>query len=142
MPAIPGFKPPVKALCVAPQGLEEGSTVELPDDELAVVVGETSEFRFFAAANRKDDRSGTLIDADSEGLAELDPVEKQVEAAICVTSTSYALAKAIGVEPRAMLWSDFGLNFYSNNIVTRPDVLQKDAALCQGITEVDEQAIA
>ncbi len=80
MPAIPGFQPPIKALCVAPQGLEEGSTVELPDDELAVVVGEISEFRFFAAANRKDDTSGTLIDADAEGLAELDPVEKQVDA--------------------------------------------------------------
>ena len=80
MPAIPGFQPPVKALCVAPQGLEEGSTVELPDDELSVVVGEMSEFRFFAAANRKDDTSGTLIDADAEGLAELDPVEKQVDA--------------------------------------------------------------
>jgi molecular chaperone DnaK (HSP70) len=80
MPAIPGFAPPVKALCVAPQGLEEGSTVELPDDELAVVVGEMSEFRFFAAATRRDDRAGALIDADAKGLVELDPVEKQVEA--------------------------------------------------------------
>jgi molecular chaperone DnaK (HSP70) len=80
MPAIPGFAPPVKALCVAPQGLEEGSTVELPDDELGLVVGETSMFRFFAAATRKDDHAGTLIDADAPGLVELDPVEKLVEA--------------------------------------------------------------
>jgi hypothetical protein len=80
MPAIPGFAPPVKALCVAPQGLEEGSTVELPDDELGLVVGELSNFRFFAAATRKDDGAGTLIDADTEGLVELDPVEKLVEA--------------------------------------------------------------
>ena len=80
MPAIPGFAPPVKALCVAPQGLEEGSTVELPDDELGLVVGEISNFRFFAAATRKDDAAGVLIDADSPGLAELDPVEKQVDA--------------------------------------------------------------
>jgi len=79
MPAIPGFAPPVKALCVAPQGLEEGSTVGLPDDELGVVVGETSMFRFFAAATRKDDAPGTLIDADADGLVELDPVEKLVE---------------------------------------------------------------
>jgi hypothetical protein len=79
MPAIPGFAPPVKALCVAPQGLEEGSTVGLPDDELGVVVGETSMFRFFAAATRKDDTPGALIDAASEGLVELDPVEKLVE---------------------------------------------------------------
>src|SRR5690348_9430065 len=79
MPAIPGFAPPVRALCVAPQGLEEGSTVELPDDELGLVVGETQAFRFFAAS-RKDDAAGALIDADSEGLVELDPVEKLVAA--------------------------------------------------------------
>ena len=80
MPAIPGFEPPVKALCVAPQGLEEGQAVELPDDELGLVVGETSTFRFFAAATRKADEAGTLIDADSDGLVELDPVEKLVAA--------------------------------------------------------------
>ena len=80
MPAIPGFAPPVKALCVAPQGLEEGSTVELPDDELGLVVGETSAFRFFAAATRGDDQAGALIDADEPGLVVLDPVEKLVEA--------------------------------------------------------------
>jgi hypothetical protein len=92
MPAIPGFAPPVKALCVAPQGLEEGSTVELPDDELALVVGETATFRFFAAATRPriteeaappgarpPDSAGMLIDADSPGIGELDPVEKLVE---------------------------------------------------------------
>jgi len=80
MPAIPGFAPPVKALCVAPQGLEEGSTVALPDDELGLIVGETSNFRFFAAATRKDDTAGALVDADAEGITELDPVEKLVEA--------------------------------------------------------------
>jgi hypothetical protein len=80
MPAIPGFAPPVKALCVAPQGLEEGSRVALPDDELGLVVGELATFRFFAAATRKADEAGALIDADADGLVELDPVEKQVEA--------------------------------------------------------------
>jgi molecular chaperone DnaK (HSP70) len=79
MPAIPGFAPPIKALCVAPQGLEEGSTVALPDDELGLVVGETSTFRFFAAATRADDPAGALIDADAAGISELDPVEKLVE---------------------------------------------------------------
>jgi len=79
MPPIPGFAPPVKALCVAPQGIEEGSTVELPDDELGLIVGEMTTFRFFAAATRKDDTAGALVDADTDGIAELDPVEKQVE---------------------------------------------------------------
>ncbi|HMG57874.1 MAG TPA: Hsp70 family protein, partial [Kofleriaceae bacterium] len=86
MPAIPGFAPPIKALCVAPQGLEEGSTVELPDDELGLVVGETQVFRFFAAAARPDGagpvtgEAGALVDADADGMVELDPVEKLVAA--------------------------------------------------------------
>jgi molecular chaperone DnaK (HSP70) len=86
MPAIPGFAPPVKALCVAPQGLEEGSTVELPDDELGLIVGETQVFRFFAAAAQPGgsgpptDQAGALIDADADGMVELDPVEKLVPA--------------------------------------------------------------
>ena len=82
MPAIPGFAPPVKALCVAPQGLEEGSKVELPDDELGLVVGENVTFRFFAASARKDDLAGALIDLAAPAIAgtitELDPVEKLV----------------------------------------------------------------
>ncbi len=82
MPAIPGFAPPVKALCVAPQGLEEGSKVELPDDELGLVVGENVTFRFFAASARKDDLAGALIDLGTPAIAatitELDPVEKLV----------------------------------------------------------------
>ena len=40
--AIPGFAPPVNALCVAPAGMEEGTGVELPDEELGLVVGETA----------------------------------------------------------------------------------------------------
>src|SRR5262249_53467372 len=35
-PAIPGFAPPVKALCVAPFGMEEGTSVKLPDEELGL----------------------------------------------------------------------------------------------------------
>jgi hypothetical protein len=79
MPAIPGFAPPVKALCVAPTGMEEGSSVELPDDELGLVVGETVEFRFFASSSRKD-AAGALINGDDAALVELDPVEKAIDA--------------------------------------------------------------
>jgi hypothetical protein len=83
-PAIPGFAAPVKALCVAPQGLEEGSHVALPDDELGLVVGENVTFRFFAASARKQDGAGALIDLDNAAnaatITELDPVEKLVPA--------------------------------------------------------------
>jgi len=79
MPAIPGFAPPVKAMCVAPFGMEEGTGVDLPDDELGLIVGEPSHFRFFASSSRKDD-AGALVDADDPAITELDPVEKTVEA--------------------------------------------------------------
>jgi hypothetical protein len=80
MPAIPGFAPPVKALCVAPMGMEEGTSAELPDDELGLVVGEPSTFRFFASSARKEDPVGALVDPAAAELAELDPVEQEVEA--------------------------------------------------------------
>jgi molecular chaperone DnaK (HSP70) len=79
MPAIPGFPPPVKALCVAPFGMEEGASAELPDDELGLVVGEPSTFRFFASSSRKDDAAGAMVDPDAAELVELAPVEQEVE---------------------------------------------------------------
>jgi molecular chaperone DnaK (HSP70) len=81
MPAIPGFEPPVSALCVAPAGMEEGSSVELPDHELGFVVGEPSTFRFFASSVRKDDAPGDILDPDSDDLSELAPVEANLAAA-------------------------------------------------------------
>ncbi len=78
MPAIPGFPPPVRAMCVAPKGLEEGQSVELPDDELGLVVGEPVRFRFFASTVRKDDSPGLLLDGDDPDLVELDPIEQTV----------------------------------------------------------------
>ena len=78
MPAIPGFDPPVNALCVAPVGMEEGSDVALPDEELGLVVGETATFRFFATTHRKDDAPGAVIDPDEAELVELDPVETRL----------------------------------------------------------------
>jgi hypothetical protein len=80
-PAIPGFAPPVRALCVAPFGMEEGTAVALPrEDELGLVVGERVEFRFFASPSRKDDAAGALVDPDEAGLDELTPVEATLPA--------------------------------------------------------------
>jgi len=80
MPAIPGFAPPVNALCVAPAGMEEGSEVALPEEELGLVVGEAATFRFFASNNRKQDKPGVVIDPDETELLELDPVETHLSA--------------------------------------------------------------
>jgi molecular chaperone DnaK (HSP70) len=75
-PAVPGIAPPVKALCVAPFGMEEGSDVVLPGTEFGLVVGEPADFRFFDSSTRRDDQPGTVVEGWQEGeLEELPPLE-------------------------------------------------------------------
>tara|TARA_R110002073_G_scaffold123819_1_gene267622 strand:+ start:17174 stop:18949 length:1776 start_codon:yes stop_codon:yes gene_type:complete len=78
-PAIPGFEPPIKALCVAPFGMEEGSTEDLPEEEMGLVIGEPTTFRFFASTNRQDDAVGTLLDPEEAELQEIEPIEANLE---------------------------------------------------------------
>jgi hypothetical protein len=80
MPAVPGFEPPLEALCVAPFGMEEGHHNELNQEELLVRVGEPVKFRFFGSSTRRDDGSGTRVENADDGvvegdLAELPPIE-------------------------------------------------------------------
>ncbi len=76
MPAVPGYRPPVKALSVAPFGMEEGTSVTLPADrEFALVVGEPAEFRFFNSAKRHNDAAGEMIDDVGQDLLEMSPIE-------------------------------------------------------------------
>jgi hypothetical protein len=76
VPAVPGVEPPVVALCVAPFGMEEGTSADLPRHELGVVVGEKVNFRFFGSTVRKKDAPGAEIEhwKDDE-LEELAPIE-------------------------------------------------------------------
>jgi hypothetical protein len=69
----------VKALCVVPFGMEEGTAVKLPDEELGLVVGEKAEFRFFAASDRQADPRA-LLDPEQAALEELGPVEATLPA--------------------------------------------------------------
>ena len=75
MPAVPGMSAPVKALTVAPFGMEEGTSATLRTQEFGLVVGEPAEFRFFQSASRKNDSAGTMLDAVGDDLEELSPVE-------------------------------------------------------------------
>ena len=75
MPAVPGMAAPVKALTVAPFGMEEGTSVDLRAQEFGLVVGEPAEFRFFQSASRKNDSAGAMLDTVSDDLEELAPVE-------------------------------------------------------------------
>jgi molecular chaperone DnaK (HSP70) len=82
MPAVPGFEPPIKALCVAPFGMEEGTRATIPPQEFGLVVGEPTRFRFFASSVRRNDHVGDqLEDAVShEELEEVAPIETTLPA--------------------------------------------------------------
>jgi len=75
-PAVPGVKPPIKALCVVPLGMEEGTQADVPGSDLGLVVGEPAEFRFLGSTTRRDDSPGAILDRWSpEDLQELTPLE-------------------------------------------------------------------
>ena len=75
MPAVPGMPAPLKALAVAPFGMEEGTGLRIPGREFGLIVGEPAAFRFFCSATRKDDEAGTLIEDLGGELEELSPIE-------------------------------------------------------------------
>ena len=56
--AVPGAPRPLRALCVVPIGMEEGTETDVPSDEIGLVVGEPAHFRFFSSSVRKNDRPG------------------------------------------------------------------------------------
>ncbi|MFL5441313.1 MAG: Hsp70 family protein [Myxococcales bacterium] len=76
-PAVPGYPAPLRAACLAPFGMEEGSSVTIPGLEVGAVVGEKTSFRFFASSARRDDQPGTMIEEVSE-LQELPPIESEL----------------------------------------------------------------
>lgn len=80
MPAVPGQPPPVKALCVVPFGIEEGTELDVPGAEFGLLVGEQARFRFFASSTRRDDPVGVVLDEwDTAELDELPPLEARLD---------------------------------------------------------------
>lgn len=75
MPAVPGMPAPLKALCVVPFGMEEGTSAPVAGLEFGLVVGEPAEFRFLSSTIRKSDPVGALIEDWGDELEELDPLE-------------------------------------------------------------------
>ncbi|WP_242396047.1 Hsp70 family protein [Anaeromyxobacter oryzisoli] len=72
VPAVPGLPTPVRAVCLAPMGMEEGTSADLPGEELGLVVGEPVEFRLFTSSSRHD-RAGEVVE-EEEPLEEMPPV--------------------------------------------------------------------
>ena len=62
MPAVPGMPTLTKALCVAPFGMEEGTTAAIADQEFVLVVGEPVTFDFLGSTTRQEDAPGTVVE--------------------------------------------------------------------------------
>ncbi len=74
--AIPGAPRPLRALCVVPIGMEEGTETDVPSGEIGLVVGEPAQFRFFSSSTRKQDKPGDLLASwTEEEIAETDSLE-------------------------------------------------------------------
>lgn len=80
LPAVPGAPPPIKALCVVPFGMEEGTETDVPGQEFGLVVGEPAEFRFLGSSTRRTDPVGTLVEEWEEGIEELSPLATTLDA--------------------------------------------------------------
>lgn len=79
-PAVPGRAPPLKAICVAPFGMEEGSEVILEDQEFALALGELATFRFFSRTTQhlsdgSEPTVGHVVKNWQQELSELHPIE-------------------------------------------------------------------
>lgn len=75
-PAVPGAPRPLRALCVVPFGMEEGTETDVPSEPIGLVIGEPAQFRFFSSSIRKQDRPGDLLPSIPAGeLAETDALE-------------------------------------------------------------------
>jgi hypothetical protein len=79
LPAVPGAEPPMKALCVAPFGMEEGTETEVPGQEFGLVVGTPAQFRFLSSTVRHEDPVGTLVEEWQDEIEELTPMSTTLE---------------------------------------------------------------
>lgn len=75
MPAVPGMEALLKALCVVPFGMEEGSEATIPDREFGLIVGEPAEFRFLSSSVRKQDQVGSLLEDWGSDIEERSPLQ-------------------------------------------------------------------
>ena len=78
--AIPGAPRPLKALCVVPFGMEEGTQANIESNEIGLVVGQPVSFRFFRSNQRQTDQPGDLVTNWEDQLEESDPLNMTLSA--------------------------------------------------------------
>ena len=79
LPAVPGMPTPIKALCVAPFGMEEGTASEPTEREFNLIVGEPAKFDLLASAVRTKDEAGMLIEDWEEEIESITTIETELD---------------------------------------------------------------
>ena len=79
MPAVPGMPAPVKALCVASFGTEEGTDIHLREREFVLVVGEPVSFDFLGSLSRKKDAAGEIVEDWQAEIEEITSIETALD---------------------------------------------------------------
>ena len=79
MPAVPGQPPPVKALCVVPFGVEEGTELAVPGAEFGLLVGDQARFRSSPLRRRRRHRGSDPRRVDTADLDELTPLTARLD---------------------------------------------------------------
>jgi len=118
MLAIPGFKPPVKGVCVVPQGMEEGAEAVLDGQEFALIVGQPVSFRFFSTTSRAGDGVGAVVPDAEKALEETAAIETTLE-----SQDGMAAGEAIPVKLHSRVTEVGGLELWMQH--TRSDAAWK-----------------
>ncbi len=80
MPTVPGIPTPMKALCVVPFGMEEGTDAQLRQKEFGLVVGDQAVFHLLTSTTRKTDEPGEVVEDWSGEIEEVATMETELPA--------------------------------------------------------------
>jgi len=78
LPSVPGFPIPMKALCVVPYGMEEGTEAEIRQKEFGLVVGEPAVFHLLSSTVRKKDEIGEIVENWQGEIEEVTTMEMEL----------------------------------------------------------------
>ncbi|GAB5520890.1 MAG: Hsp70 family protein [Rhodothermales bacterium] len=78
MPAVPGIPTPIKALCVVPFGMEEGTDAQIRQKEFGLVVGDQAVFQLLGSTTRKQDTVGEIVEDWGGEIDEIATMEAQL----------------------------------------------------------------
>jgi len=79
LPAVPGMEMPVKYLCLAPFGMEEGTGEEITGQNFGLIVGEPVKFDLYASNTRKQDTIGSFAENNIDDILPVTSMETHLE---------------------------------------------------------------